>query len=266
LELQGAELLPEIKFRGKPVTNHHQFLNEARLSALATCLFLAGVWLSDNDYENPAYPRFLVLDDALIGLELQNRVPVLKILTSEAFKHFQIVLLTHDRVWFDLARGHLREKDGWLHKELFADEDTGHLIPKLRAAESDLERAKFHLANNDLKAAAVYARSALEWKLRIVCEKHGIDIPFKPDADKVGAGVLWDGIISRQRGREEQRSKGSVVPDFVPSGLEKEVDVMRSTVLNKLSHTGSSGLVPAEVAGALATVKKVHDHKFPKVP
>lgn len=86
LALQGAELQPEIKFRGKPVANHHQFLNEARLSALATCLFLAGVWLSDNDYANPAYPRFLVLDDALIGLELQNRVPVLKILTCEAFK------------------------------------------------------------------------------------------------------------------------------------------------------------------------------------
>lgn len=266
LELQGAELLPEIKFRGRPVTNHHQFLNEARLSALAICLFLAGVWLSDNDYANPAYPRFLVLDDALIGLELQNRVPVVKILTSDAFKHYQVILLTHDRVWFDLARGRLREKDGWLHKELFADEDTGHLIPKLRAAQSDLERAKVHLTNNDLKAAAVYARSAFEWKLRIVCEKHGIPVPFKPDADRLGAGVLWDGILSRQREREMQRAKGSVVPDLVPAALEQEVEVMRSTVLNKLSHTGSSGLVTSEVAGALATVKKVHDHEFPKVP
>ncbi|MDX6765595.1 MAG: AAA family ATPase [Candidatus Methylacidiphilales bacterium] len=265
LELQGAELRPEIKFRGKSLTNHHQFLNEARLSALATCLFLAGVWLSDNDYTNPAYPRFLVLDDALIGLELQNRVPVLKILTSSAFKHYQIILLTHDRVWFDLARGHLREKDGWLHRELFADEDTGHLIPKLRAAESDLSRAKTHLANNDLKAAAVYARSAFEWKLRLICENHGIPVPFKSDADKIAAGVLWDGILHRQREREAQRAKGSVVPDLVPAGLEKEVDVMRSTVLNKLSHAGSSGLVASEVAGALTTVKKVHDHQFPKI-
>lgn len=183
-----------------------------------------------------------------------------------SFQNYQIILLTHDRVWFDLACGHLREKDGWLHKELFADEDSGHLIPKLRAAESDLERAKVHLANNDLKAAAVYARSAFEWKLRIVCEKHRIPVPFNPDADKVGAGVLWDGILARQREREAQRAKGSVVPDLVPAALEKEVDVMRSTVLNKLSHTGSSGLVASEVAGALATVKEVHDHKFPKIP
>lgn len=78
LKLTGAELKLDIKFRGKSVTDHHQFLNEARLSALATCLFLAGVQLADNDYANPAHPRFLVLDDALIGLEPQNRLPALR--------------------------------------------------------------------------------------------------------------------------------------------------------------------------------------------
>lgn len=266
LELKGAELIPEIAFRGKVVTDHHQFLNEARLSALATCLFLAGVLLSDNDYANPAYTRFLVLDDALIGLELQNRLPVLSILTSDPFKHYQIFLLTCDRVWFDLACGHLREKDGWLHRELLADETTGKLIPKQRSSESDLERAKKHLGNGDLKAAAVYARSAFEWKLRNVCEKHGIKVPFKPDADRIGAGVLWDGIILRQREREEQKTKGSPVPDFVPTALETAVETMRSTVLNKLSHTGASGLVLSEVAAALTTVQSVFDHKFPKSP
>ncbi|HZM03537.1 MAG TPA: AAA family ATPase [Candidatus Saccharimonadales bacterium] len=263
--LTGAELIPDISFRGVPVSDYHQLLNEARLSAVATCMFLAGVHLSDNDYANPAYPRFLFLDDTLLGLELQNRLPVLRILTSDAFKHYQIFLFTHDRVWFDLACGYLTEKAGWVHKELLADEDTGHLIPRLRSSEADLERARKHLANGDLKAAAVYARSAFEWKLRIVCEKNGIKLPFKPDADKVGAGVLWDGIMARQREREEQRKRGSQVPDFVPSALEGAVEIMRSTVLNKLSHSGASGLVPSEVATAIATVGNVFSHSFPKV-
>jgi energy-coupling factor transporter ATP-binding protein EcfA2 len=264
LELKGADLIPEITFRSKPVRDHHLFLNEARLSALGTCLFLAGVILSDNDYDNPSHPRFLVLDDALIGLELQNRLPVLRILTSQVFKNYQIFLLTHDRVWFDLARGHLCEKDGWLHHELLADEDTGKLIPRQKPSESDLERARIHHKNGDLRAAAVYARAAFESKLRIVCEKNGIKIPFKPDADKIGAGVMWDGIIQRQREREDQRSKGSIVPDFVPKDLADAVETMRSTVLNKLSHTGSSGLVSAEVDVAIQTVKKVFSHKFQK--
>ncbi len=264
LELKGAELVPEITFRGKIVTEHHQFLNESRLSALAICMFLAGVFLSDNDYTNPAYPRFLILDDALIGLELQNRLPILRILTSNTFKNYQIFLLTYDRVWFELARGHLREKDRWLHKELLADETTGKLIPKQKSSESDIERAKKHLGNGDLKAAAVYARSAFEWRLRKVCEKQGIKIPFKPDAGKIGAGFLWDGIILRQREREKQKAKGVHVPDFVPAALETAVDTMRSTVLNKLSHTGASGLVHIEVATAIATVENVIAHPCPK--
>jgi hypothetical protein len=264
LDLTGAELIQRIIFRGKAVIDHYQFLNEARLSALAACLFLAGVFLSDNDYTNPAYPRFLVLDDALIGLDLQNRLPVLRILTSDTFKNYQIFLLTHDRVWFDLARGHLREKDGWMHSELIADESTGHLIPRQRPSEGDIERAKKHLVNGDLKAAAVYARSTFEWKLRKVCESHGIKIPFKPDSEKLSAGVLWDGIIIRQREREAARAKGAQVPDFIPAVLEKDVDTMRSTVLNRLSHTGSSGLVHSEVAAAIATVERVCAHPFPK--
>lgn len=265
LSLDGAVLTPEITFRGKRFDEHHLDLNEARLSALAICLFLAGVLLSDNDYQNPAYPRFLFLDDALIGLELQNRLPLLHILAREEFRNFQIFLLTHDQVWFDLARGHLPEKDGWLHRRLLADEETGQLIPHLKACQGDLETASAHLKNGDLKAAAVYARSAFEWKLRKVCEDRGIRLGYKPDAEKVGAGDMWDGIVQRQREREELRKKGTTnIPDFVPAALEKAVEIMRSTVLNKLSHTGSSGLVPAEVAAALQTVDSVHKHLFPK--
>lgn len=265
LQLKGAELTPQITFRGKNISDHQHFLNEARLSALATCLFFSGVILSDNDSANPAYPRFLVLDDALIGLDLQNRLSILQILSSDTFKNYQIFLLTYDRVWFDLARGHLREGDGWLHKELIADETTGKLIPRHRSFKSDLARAQLHLDNDDLKAAGVYARSAFEWKLRKVCESHAIQIPFKGDADTVGAGALWDGIIARQKERVEQQRMGSRVPDFVGSQLVADVETMRSTVLNKLSHTGSSTLVKTEVQTAINTVSAIHAHTFPKI-
>jgi len=265
LTLKGAELIPEITFRGKVVADHHQFLNEARLSAIATCLFLGGVYLSDNDYANPAYPRFLVLDDALIGLELQNRIPVLRILKSDAFKHYQIFLLTHDRVWFDLARGHLSEKDGWLHRELLADEETDKLIPRQKSSESDLERARAHLNNGDLMAAAVYARAAFEWKLRNVCEKCGILVKFKKDGRELSADDLWQGIVARQNERVEWQKTHAGAPDFLPAALKTEVEAMRSTVLNQLSHAGAPGLVGDDVRDALKTVAAIHKHPFPKV-
>jgi energy-coupling factor transporter ATP-binding protein EcfA2 len=264
LELKGAELIPQITFRKKLVTDHHQFLNEARLSALAICLFFAGVLLSDNDYVNPAYPRFLILDDALLGLELQNRLPVLRILASETFKNYQIFLLTYDRTWFDLARGHLRAKDGWLHKELLADETTGKLIPRPKPSPSDLQRARTHLDNGDLMAAAVYARAALEWKLRNVCEDQGIEIKFKKDNKDISMDDLWQGIVARQRKREALKKTSPATPDFVPLQMEKDVETMRSTVLNRLSHAGASSLVQADVRDALKTVEALHNHNFPK--
>lgn len=61
-----------------------------------------------------------------------------------------------------IIRGHVREKNGWLHEELLADATTGKLIPRHRSAEGGLQRAKMHLRNGDLKAAAVYARSAFD--------------------------------------------------------------------------------------------------------
>ncbi len=264
LQLQGAKLIPQIKFRGKSVTDHHQFLNEGRLSALAICLFLAGVLLSDNDYANPAYLRCLVLDDALIGLDMQNRLPVLRILSSDAFKHYQILLLTYDRVWFDLARGHLREKDGWRHIELLGDETAGKLIPRIKPSQSDLQRARTHLDNGDLMAAAVYARAAFEWKLRNVCEARGIEIRFKKANKDISADCLWRGIVARQRTREKSRKTGSVSPDFLPPQLEREIEAMRSTVLNQLSHAGAPGLVRDDVQDSLNTVAALHNYDFPK--
>src|SRR5207245_1272605 len=159
---------------------------------------------------------------------------VLRILTSDAFKNYQIFLFTYDRVWFDLARRQVPEKDGWLHRELIADEITGRLIPRQKSSKSDLELAKVHLHNGDLQAAAVAARSAFEWKLRSICENRGVKIPFKFDPDKVKADDLWAGIVQRQRDREEQQAKGAQVADFVPRELETAVNLVRSTVLNKL--------------------------------
>jgi hypothetical protein len=101
LSLDGAVLVPRILFRNgtDPLDDFSGILNEARLSALAICMFLAGVRMSDNDDANPAHPRFLFLDDALVGLELQNRMPILTILTSEEFRHYQIFLAQRESLW-----------------------------------------------------------------------------------------------------------------------------------------------------------------------
>lgn len=266
--LTGAELHPEVTFRGLQISEHHQILNEARLSALAICLFLAGVSLADNDFNNAEHPRFLLLDDTLIGLELQNRLPVLKLLTSDHFRHYQIFFLTHDRVWYDLARAHLPTDAGWLHMELRADEGTGQLIPIVKPTSGDIATARRHLHNNDLRAAAVYARAAFETRLQKVCEKQGIEISYRRDPKEVALDKLWQGIVERQKKREakqaEQRTNGQPEsPDFIPQSLIAAVNVIRSNVLNALSHTNPPPLVRVEVEYAILIVQQIQQHAFP---
>lgn len=260
--LVGAELKPQVTFRGKVVSDHHQFLNEARLSTIAICLFLSGVALADNDTTNPNLPRYLALDDALVGLDLQHRLPIIEILRSDTFKNHQVFLFTYDRVWFDLARAHLPEGSGWYHRELQADESTGILVPKLKASMSDLKMARHHLAKGDLKASAVYARSAFEWKIRKACNDCHIKIAYNVDASKVDTNNLWTSIIERQSEAEMKRQSDPGQADFISRSLIADVDMIRSTVLNKLSHAGSSSLVAAEVKFAIDTLEKLIAHNF----
>jgi len=43
-----------------------------------------------------------------------------------------------------------------------------------------------------------------------------------------------------------------------------DVETMRSTILNRLSHAGTSTFVKSEVEFALATVEALQSHTFPK--
>ena len=93
--LTGKAVNPTVEFNGRAVGGHNEFLNEARLTALALSMFLAAVKLADSDPSNPDPLRLLVLDDVLIGLDLNNRFPLLELLRTQ-FPQHQILLLTHD--------------------------------------------------------------------------------------------------------------------------------------------------------------------------
>lgn len=263
-----------VKHYGHHIAVPQHFLNEARLTALALALYLGAAKvsvISDVAGSNTArFARLLVLDDVLIGLDLANRLPLLRVL-AEDFADWQIILFTHDRVWFELAKEHTENTGTWAAKELCSME-TGHALPPRPVIKDSIDlvdRAKAHLDATppDLMAAAVYLRAAFETRLRNVCEKQGVRVPFKCQLKDIKADVLWAGIVDRQRERAEQqqRSPGNQIPDFIPATLVADVETMRSTILNRLSHTGAPTLVKSEIEFALRTVRTLQGHSFPKV-
>jgi hypothetical protein len=98
--LLNQELILSVQAGGMQIPNFHNFLNEARLSAIGLVVYLAGLLISVPT--TSAQPKLLVLDDVLVGLDMANRLPVLDILESH-FADWQIILLTYDRVWYEMV-------------------------------------------------------------------------------------------------------------------------------------------------------------------
>src|SRR3954462_12626134 len=91
-----------VSLHGRQLPLYSEFLNEARLSALALVIYLASLLESfpGGVTGGPNPLKLLLLDDVLLGLDAANRIPVLEILRDE-FRDWQICCLTHDRVWFE---------------------------------------------------------------------------------------------------------------------------------------------------------------------
>jgi len=225
----------------------HHFLNEARLSALAIALYLATLLITP-----PSKLRLLVLDDLLIGIDMSNRMAVLRIL-REYFKDWQTILLTHDRVWFETVRMSTMDEKSWWYAELFAEPaHDGIPTPLWRGHEEgwhdNLQRAKQHLANHDDRAAGVYARAAFEGKLKKYCDKHKVPVSYQMNASAVTTEMFWKGI------------KGKLTADNKLAAVQAQVsdiESYRKVVLNPLSHEHPTTLTNAEIQGAIAAIDEL---------
>jgi hypothetical protein len=172
---------------------------------------------------------------------------------------WQILLFTYDRIWFELAREYTEHAGQWTYLNLrdmpTAPGQPGR--PCIEPCSDFLVFADKHFQSGDLIAAAVYIRAAFETRVKNVCEKNGIKINYKPNPKNVKTDQLWQGIVDRQ---EERRNKRQA--DFITPELLNDVETVRSTILNRLSHSGAPGLVTREVQFALETVKKLQRYQF----
>jgi energy-coupling factor transporter ATP-binding protein EcfA2 len=260
-EFEGLTVELRIELNDTVVAEPQHFLNEARLTAIALALYLAAARLT-----RVGRPGIMVLDDVLIGLDLSNRIPLLQLLQTE-FAEWQILLLTHDHVWFDLARAYTERSQNWTCREMFLVEPQAGGLgrPEIRDGADAFARAEAHLAANDLTAAAVYLRAALEGRMRNVCENKGVAVTYKKRPQDVKANDLWAAIKLRQDKRAElqaeQPAKGH--HDFISKALIQRVDLIRSNILNRLSHAESPTFERSEVEQARDVVRDLIQHQFP---
>ena len=241
-------LTASVRVRTHNVVAPQSFLNEGRQTALALALYLAGRKACVPPGRGKL--KLLVMDDLLISLDASHRRPVLDLILSE-FADWQIVLLTHDRYWFQLAREQVKATGSWKTVEVFERFDgDGLLVPLVRSAEGDLaeatlKQAEAFLADNHPHAAANYARSGCELILKRFCAKKGVPFPYFEDEHRPDLQTLLNA------------AKGHVAGDAARHKALSDLEAHKKYVLNPLSHDPANPVPAADVAAAIVAVREV---------
>lgn len=238
----------EVAFHGVSVKTPQNYLNEARLSALGLALYL-GARLACVP-QTTQHLKLLVLDDVLVGLDHSNRLPVLNVLRDH-FPEWQIVLLTHDRGWFDLARHHLPVND-WVCYEIYEGDPAASVpMPLIRKTENRpakalLAKGRELLVLGYVEAAANYTRQAFEYGLRGACEFQKVKLNYKVDAKDHQAQDLLDAL--------KNAAKPTTVSLADWNSCLQQIELFKNVVMNPYSHPSAPDIPRREVVDAANAV------------
>ncbi|MBS1532565.1 MAG: AAA family ATPase [Bacteroidetes bacterium] len=221
------------------------FLNEAKLTAIALSIRFA--ILEQKNIANAT--KILVLDDLLISLDMSNREIVLEIILKR-FTAYQIILLTHDRSFFELAK-HKAKRAGiveWLYYEMYESQVNGTPQPFIKASDTYLEKAKanfyekeYEIAGNFLrKQAEAFCKSFLPRKLQFKDDLSPRDL-----SEMINQCVKYGGECG------------------LTTDVFKDLDGHRKFVLNPASHD-SYGVAKFnhEVGNCIRTFEKLSELRF----
>lgn len=142
-----------------------EILNEARLSAISLSFYFAILKAKMTHDTKQHDLNILILDDALTGLDMSNRLPVVKIL-KEHFTDYQIFFLTHDKVFYEkIGDSYL---DDWKKIEMYQKKGKDQFpSPVIYSQLNHVEKANFHLEHHRYDVAGNFLRKEAE---RIVKE------------------------------------------------------------------------------------------------
>ncbi len=246
-DFNGKSIKPVVKFNGEELDAPHLSLNEARQSALALAIYFAGRKLCAATTLADV-PKIMVLDDVIVSLDQSNRLPILDLL-ADKFQDWQIIVLTHDRMWFDMTRSYHRRHRAdrfWSYSELHAGANLQApptpVAMSSSSAKEALELAKTFLSQGHINSAGNAARVSVERALREFCDVKRIPIRYRLDSEKIAFSELIEG--ARLWSDREANGHYNDVLDHLKMYIE--------ILLNRLSHGGSTNLERHDVQGAIA--------------
>ena len=238
--LDNQEILLTTTFFDRDIPEHHLFLNEAKLSAIAIAIYFSSILLQPE-----SELKILALDDVLIGLDMSNRLPVLDIL-DEYFSDYQIFLTTYDKAWYEIVKQRTSHAGRWKAVEFYFRQTDEYEIPVYVENEAYLDKAREYLDANDYKACAIYLRTVFEIMIEEFCDAERLPVRYRRNRDKLDSQDFWDPI-------KVENGKSS----FLDPPLIRDIELYRSRILNPLSHTTITNIPKKEIEDAIEAVERL---------
>jgi ABC-type dipeptide/oligopeptide/nickel transport system ATPase subunit len=221
------------KYNGEDVNMHRpqSFLNEAKITAIALAIRLAILRRRVNE-QAPDILKFIVFDDVMISLDMNNRDKLIDFLldeTNKFTKDYQLLFLTHDKNLFDFVSSKIKKLHNpkeWVFKEMYAGKDVASKKEYPILIDSDLEfidKAKKYFDAKDYTASAIYIRKELE---KIVNERLPAELKYKSDGSFLSLQTLWGNMINRYIALSKPISEE----------IKKSFDETKLMVLNPQAH------------------------------
>ena len=238
--LDNQEILLTVKFFDKDIPEHHLFLNEAKLSAIAIAVYFSSIL-----FQPTSELKILAPDDVLIGLDMSNRLPVLDIL-NEYFSDYQIFLTTYDKAWYEIVKQRTSHDGKWKAVEFYFRQTDEYEIPVYVENKAYLDKAREYLDENDYKACAIYLRTAFEVMIEDFCDAKRLSVRYRRSRDKLDSQDFWDPI------KVENGKSG-----FLDPSLIRDIELYRTRILNPLSHTTITNVPKQEIEDAIEAVERL---------
>jgi energy-coupling factor transporter ATP-binding protein EcfA2 len=205
----------------EPIERPQSFLNEAKLTAIALSIRFAVL-----DDKVKIESQILGLDDLLVSLDMSHRGKVLELVFDKYALSYQLVLLTHDRTFFSIAKEialQKYQKEDWLFLEMYVhDGAEGHIVPKVLESEDFLAEAMRSMSEGHYPTAANALRKRAE---EILERRLPSKVLLDEDGNKIGG--LANHII---------RAKAFLISLGKDTTLLERLKIYLRILLNPLSH------------------------------
>lgn len=219
------------KYNGKrnAIQRPHTFLNEAKWTSIGLSIRLAII----EDWTNrpvDAQLKALVIDDMLLSLDMSNRDIVLNILLDRYVTDYQLIMLTHDRSFYEFAKRKIDIKaksKEWIYLEMFEDLLSKTPKPYFKRLKSSLQTATDYFNQHDYPACGIYLRKRFEELL-----KNLLPTKYRKESSKEDHNVQVD------------KNLNDLINALKPYCLEENIDytalaelkTYKDAILNPLAH------------------------------